>query len=30
MAYIVQLREQKSKMCYYFCSTSQYCQRAAK
>jgi len=27
-AYITQLKQQKSKRCYYFCSTSPYCQRA--
>jgi len=28
MAYITQLKQQKSKRCYYFCSTSPSCQRA--
>jgi len=27
-AYITQLKQQKSNMCYYFGSTSPYCQRA--
>jgi len=30
MAYITQLKQQKSKKCYYFCSTSPQCQRAPK
>jgi len=30
MAYITQLKQQKSKRCYYFGSTSPECQRAPK